>query len=245
MAMTNTNLPPGLPMVAFGAHPDDVEFGCGGIIAKETRAGRAAHLVVCSRGEAATHGTPEQRVSEAEKAASLLGATIEFVELDGDAHLEVRASHILKIAGLLRRLRPALVLAPSLPENQHPDHARLGRIVRDAARLARYGGVAELRPWAAHAIEHLLYYAVTAEAEPAELPRLLFDISAPEIVAAWTAAMQAHASQGQTRNYVELQLSRARVQGLRAGVGHAMALFPANLLLFDSLSAFGRGARAF
>ena len=50
------------------------------------------------------------------------------------------------------------------------------------------------------------------------------DVSAPEIVAAWTAAMEAHASQVQARPYVELQLARARFQGLRAGVGHAIAL---------------------
>jgi LmbE family N-acetylglucosaminyl deacetylase len=74
-----------------------------------------------------------------------LGATLEFVELDGDAHLEIRAAHAIKLAGVIRRLRPDILLAPSLGENQHPDHFRLGRLVRDAARLARYGGVAELR----------------------------------------------------------------------------------------------------
>ena len=56
--------PPGR-ILAFGAHPDDIEFGCGGVIARETQAGHAAHFVVGSRGEAATHGTPEQRAAEA------------------------------------------------------------------------------------------------------------------------------------------------------------------------------------
>jgi N-acetylglucosamine malate deacetylase 1 len=231
--------------VAFGAHPDDIEFGCGGVIALETRAGRPAHFVLCSRGEAATHGTPEQRMAEAEKAAALLGAAIEFIELDGDSHLEVRAAHALKLAGILRRLRPAIVLAPSLAENQHPDHARLGQLVRDAARLARYGGIAELRAWPSHAIEHLLYYAVTPEAEPAGLARMLVDVSAPEVLSAWTAAMEAHASQASSRNYVELQLTRARLNGMRAGVGHAIALFPNDSLVFDSLAQLHRGARRF
>src|SRR5437667_374827 len=77
------------PLLAFGAHPDDVEFGCGGVIARETRAGRKVHFVVCSRGEAGTYGTPKQRTAEAKKAAEILGATIEFLELDGDAHLEI------------------------------------------------------------------------------------------------------------------------------------------------------------
>jgi N-acetylglucosamine malate deacetylase 1 len=243
--MTKPDPPSTAPILAFGAHPDDVEFGCGAVLVREIRAGRAAHLVVCSRGESATNGTPEQRTAEAEKAAALLGATVEFLVLDVDAHLEVRTAHILKLAASLRCHRPEVVLAPSLPENQHPDHWRLGKMVRDAARLARYGGVAELRQWPPHTIHQLLYYAVTPEAEPTDLPRVLIDISTPDVLAAWTAAMQAHASQGQTRNYVELQLTRARLNGLRAGVGHATALFPGNPLLFDSLGALGRGAHLF
>ncbi|HEY5079907.1 MAG TPA: PIG-L family deacetylase, partial [Opitutaceae bacterium] len=125
------------PLLVFGAHPDDIEFGCGGIIARETGAGRKAHFVICSRGESATHGTPEERTAEAKKAASLLGATVEFIELDGDASLEVKASHAIKLAAIIRKVRPGVVLAPSLVENQHPDHYKLGRLVRDAARLAR------------------------------------------------------------------------------------------------------------
>jgi LmbE family N-acetylglucosaminyl deacetylase len=228
-----------------GAHPDDIEFGCGGIVARETRAGRAAHFVICSRGEAASHGSPAQRVAEAQKGAALLGAAVEFIELDGDAHFEVRAAHAVKLAGVLRRLRPGIVLAPSLVENQHPDHPKLGRLVRDAARLARYGGLDELRASPPHAIDHLFYYAVTPEAEPPDITPLLIDISAPEVLAAWTAAMEAHASQTSARNYVELQLARARLRGLRAGIGHAMALFPNDPVVLESLGDVSRSARRF
>src|SRR5208282_4947739 len=225
------------PLLAFGAHPDDIEFGCGGVIAKETRAGRKAHFAICSRGEAASHGTPGQRVAEAKKSAALLGATVEFVELDGDAHLEVRATHAIKLAGIIRRVRPGIVVAPSLVENQHPDHPRLGQLVRDACRLARYGGVEELRRLPPHPIEQLFYYAITVEAEPADITPVLVDVSAPAILKAWTFAMEAHASQAAVRNYVELQLTRARLRGLRAGAGHAIALFPNDPLVLDSLAA--------
>src|SRR5215212_7732513 len=149
------------PLLVFGAHPDDIEFACGGIVAKETRLGRAAHFVICSRGEAGSYGTPDQRVTEANQAAALLGATVEFIELDGDAHLEIRAAHAIRLAGVLRRERPAIVLAPSLGQNQHPDHWRLGTLVRDASRIARYGGMKELRHAPSHAIEQLFFYAVT------------------------------------------------------------------------------------
>src|SRR3954471_23348678 len=71
----------GSDILAFGAHPDDIEFGCGGVIARETLAGRAAHFVVCSRGEAASNGTPAQRAKEAKKGAAILGASLEFIAL--------------------------------------------------------------------------------------------------------------------------------------------------------------------
>ena len=239
------NSPELAPLLAFGAHPDDIEFGGGGVIARETRAGRNAHFVVCSQGEAGSYGTPKQRVAEAKKSAALLGATIEFLELDGDAHLEMRAAHALKLAEIIRRVRPGVVLAPSLVENQHPDHTRLGKMVRDAARLARFGGLKELRSQKPHAIEQLFFYAVTPEAEPRDITPVLIDVSAPEIIKAWTAAMQAHASQMSARNYVELQLIRARLLGARAGVDCAIALFPNEPLVFKSLTHAGRGARRF
>jgi LmbE family N-acetylglucosaminyl deacetylase len=233
------------PLLAFGAHPDDIEFGCGGVLAQETRAGRAVHMVICSHGEAGSHGTPKQRSSEAKKAAALLGATIEFVELEGDAHLEVRTAHALKLASIIRRVRPEAVLAPSVVENQHPDHGRLGKLVRDASRLARYGGLKELRRQKPHAIGQLFFYAVTPEAEPRDITPVLIDVSASEIISMWTAAMQAHTSQTSAREYVELQLARARLLGMRAGVEYAIALYPNEPLVVDSLGQISRSARRF
>lgn len=245
MKPTPTPPPDGLPLLAFGAHPDDIEFGCGGLIARETQEGRAAHIIVCSRGEAASHGTPEQRTAEAEKGAALLGATVSFVELDGDGRLDARPSRTLRLAGLIRQWRPRIVLAPTPVEDQHPDHAALGKLVRDAARLARYGGLTELKAQPAHAVGHILYYAVTPSAEPAGVTPVLFDISPPKVLEAWLAAMKAHDSQLQTRNYPALQLARANVFGARCGVSAALALYPNDPLVFDSLAALDRAARHF
>jgi N-acetylglucosamine malate deacetylase 1 len=233
------------PLLAFGCHPDDVEFGCGGVVVLETRAGRAAHVVVCSRGESASHGTPEERLEECRAGARALGASLELIELDGDARLEEKAAHAIRLAGVIRRLRPATVLAPTPVENQHPDHYRLGRLVRDAARIARYGGVAELRGLAPHAIEQLFFYAMSPGAEPRDVSPILVDVSAPEVLAAWTAAMEAHATQVKARAYVEMQLARARVNGLRAGVGHAIALYSNEPPVVDSLARLGPGTSRF
>lgn len=243
--MKPTLNPAGLePLVAFGAHPDDLEFGCGGVLASEARAGRPVHLVVCSRGEAGSYGTPEQREVEAQTAAAILGASIEFIELDGDAHLEVRAEHSIRLAAILRERMPSIVFAPSTAENQHPDHWRLGKIVRDAARLARYGGLKDLEK-KPHVIGQLYYYAVTAEAEPAGINPLIYDVSDEAILAAWKSAMEAHVSQVRARNYIELQLTRARLLGARGGIGHGIPLFPNDPLIIGSLEQASRGARRF
>lgn len=233
------------PVLCFGAHPDDIEFGCGGVIAQETQAGRTVHFVVCSRGESGTHGTPSERTAEAKAGAKLLGATIEFIDLGGDAHFEEEVAQVLKIAAILRRLRPSVVLAPTPERNQHPDHSVLGAMVRDAARVARYGGVKELRRLTPHAIGALLFYAIAVEGEPAGEKPVFIDVSAPAVMLAWEKSMLAHATQAQTRRYTELQLARARVNGARCGVDAAMALFPSDPVIVPSLAAIERAARRF
>ena len=232
------------PLLAFGAHPDDLEFGCGGLIAHETRAGRPVHLVVCSRGEAGTNGPPARRTAEAKRAAKILGATIEFIRLDGDAHLELKPAHALRLAGIIRRVKPGIVLAPTLEQNQHPDHYRLGQLVRDASRLARYGGLRELKRLPVHAIGQLLFYAISPDAEPAGVQPVLVALS-PATIKTWIEAMEAHASQLRTRNYPALQLARASVNGSRCGALAAIALWPNDPPVFASLVPLTRAARRF
>lgn len=84
-----------LPLLAFGAHPDDVEFGCGGVVLNETRAGREAHLVVCSRGESGSHGTPKRRIGEARKAGKLLGAHASQVSNRNYIELQLTRARLL------------------------------------------------------------------------------------------------------------------------------------------------------
>jgi len=242
------------PILALGAHPDDLEFSVGAVLAGEGREGRLVRLALCSRGECASHGTAELRAAEAAAGAEILGAELEFVDFPaalppagGDCRLQGTPSNALAIAGLIRRHKPALLLAPTPSVNQHPDHAALSGLARDAARLARYGGIPELRDLAPHAIQVLLFYAVTPDAEPRDITPIFIDVSAPEILDTWTRAMRAHESQQKTRGYVDLQLTRARLNGHRIGppVTHAIALYPADPPVFSSLGALGKSARHF
>ncbi len=232
------------PLLVFGAHPDDVEFGIGGVLIAEADRGRPVHVVVGSRGEAGTNGTPEQREAEARAAADLMGASLEFIDLGGDANIENTRAGARQLAGLIRRHRPAVVMAPTPEPNQHPDHAAIGEMARDATRLARYGGLAALRDQPRHAIEQLLFYPIGADAAPRGLQPILYPLSAA-VVTRWQQAMAAHASQLQTRNYVDHQLARAALLGQRAGVGHALELFPNDPLLIGSLDQIDGASRHF
>ena len=112
-----------MKILAIGPHPDDLEFGCAPILMKEVRLGNQVHLLVLSRGEAGSAGTPEGREEESRQAAKLMGVTVEFLDFGGDCHLEYSPQNAFRIAAEIRKFKPQIVLAPHPQENQHPDHA--------------------------------------------------------------------------------------------------------------------------
>jgi LmbE family N-acetylglucosaminyl deacetylase len=231
-------------LLAIGAHPDDIEFGCGGILLAEAERGSAIALCVCSRGEAGTNGTPDERETEARRAATLLGATIEFLDFGGDCRLDVSSGNVVAVARMIRKVRPHVLLSPSGEDDQHPDHRIVSQLCRSAARLARYGGVEALRELRAHAITHHFEYAITPEAEPPnDRIKVRVDISA--IHERWVELMNCHQTQLRTRRYIELQTARARLLGLTSGVEYAQALFPLNDLLVSDLGGLPISVRLF
>ncbi|HJQ97658.1 MAG TPA: bacillithiol biosynthesis deacetylase BshB1 [Candidatus Polarisedimenticolaceae bacterium] len=127
----------GIDVLAFGAHPDDVELFCGGIMIRLADLGYATGVVDLTRGELATHGSVEARAVEAEAAARVLGVTVRdnlglpdggLVDAaDGDA--------VRRIVGALRRHRPELVLAPWI-EERHPDHVAAGKLLQRCVFLS-------------------------------------------------------------------------------------------------------------
>lgn len=231
-------------ILAVGAHPDDIEFGCGGVLLAEAARGHKIVLAVCSRGEASSNGTPAAREAESRAAAAVLGATLRFFNLGGDAHIEPSVANALTIARCIRSVRPDIVLAPTTFPDQHPDHAAVGAVCRDALRLARYGGVAELRDLPPHGVRHFFAYAITPGAEPPRpCPAVHVDIS--DEFTRWVQLMECHKTQLQTRQYIELQTARARLLGVEAGVDHAQALFPTDHLLVKTLAELPPSIRLF
>ena len=233
-----------LRLLAFGAHPDDIEFGCGGILLGEAAGGSEIALCVCSRGEAGSNGTPNEREAEAREAAKLLGATIEFLALGGDCHLQTSVANNIAIARQIRALRPTVFLTPTASPDQHPDHIVVSHLCRNGARLARYGGLSELNDFPPHAVEHHLQYAITPGAEPPnEKRKIRIDISAHRV--RWVELMECHRTQLRTRRYVELQIARARLLGLEAGVEYAQALYATDDFLLKRLADLPASVRLF
>jgi LmbE family N-acetylglucosaminyl deacetylase len=226
---------------AVGPHPDDIEFGCAPILIKEARAGHEVRIVVCSKGEAASSGTPEERAEEARAAARIIGAQIDFLELGGDCNLASTPENAIAIARILREFRPDVVLAPHPGENQHPDHPVVGKLARDAARLARYGGLKQLSGLATHQIGNLYFYAITQVfVEP---PELVVDVSG--VFAEWQEAMACHGSQMKTRAYPDLVNARARTWGAAIGVEYAVGLWLNDPIRVASLSDLPLSSRYF
>lgn len=233
-----------LRLLALGAHPDDIEFGCGGVLLAEAARGNEISLCLCSRGEAGSNGTPNEREAEARRAAKRLQARIEFLEMGGDSHLEISSVNSIMIAQQIRTRRPDILLGPTGMPDQHPDHVVLSELCRKAARIARYGGLAELRDLPPHAIKHHLQYAITPGAEPSrDHSSIRFDISAH--FAPWVELMECHQTQLRTRRYIELQTARARLLGLTSGVEYAQALYPTSDLVIDDLADLPASARLF
>ena len=227
-------------ILAIGPHPDDIEFGCAAILIKEIKRGNRVTMLVMTRGEAGTGGTPHAREQESREAARLIGADIEFADFGGDCNLEYSVGNRLRIAEEIRKLRPQIILAPGLNENQHPDHAIAARLTRDAARLARYGGVKRLKPAPVHKIDNLFYYQIT---QHHRTPDLVIDISG--VVDEWERVMRCHGTQTSQKRYIELQKSGARLLGLTIGVEYAMGLQVNDPIRVDHLSDIVLSSRNF
>ncbi len=114
----------------FGAHPDDVEWGVGGIALLLRDRGISFAIVDLTNGEMGSRGTPEERKIEARSAADCLGAARETLNLP-DCGLVDSPENRRLVAGAIRRHRPRIVVAP-LWEDRHPDHAAAGLIVQNS-----------------------------------------------------------------------------------------------------------------
>lgn len=121
--------------LAIGAHPDDVELGCGGTIAKLISEGKTVAIVDLTQGELGTRGTNITRAEEAANASKILGiSSRENLKLK-DGFLNNSEEYQLEVVKMIRKYQPEIVLANSI-DDRHPDHAKAAKLVSDACFLA-------------------------------------------------------------------------------------------------------------
>ncbi len=124
-----------LDILAFGAHPDDVELGCSGTIAKEISLGKKVGIIDLTRGELGTRGSVEIRNSESAKASELLGVVArENLDMRDGFFINDEA-HQLKIIEMIRKYKPEIVLCNAI-QDRHIDHGKGSKLVSDACFLS-------------------------------------------------------------------------------------------------------------
>jgi bacillithiol biosynthesis deacetylase BshB1 len=124
-----------LDILAFGAHPDDVELGCGATIAKEIDLGKKVGIVDLTRGELGTRGSAEIREEEASAAAAILGVQVRENLGFRDGFFVNDEKHQLGIIKMIRKYRPEIVLCNAI-DDRHIDHGKGSRLVSDACFLS-------------------------------------------------------------------------------------------------------------
>ncbi|MEP5338287.1 MAG: bacillithiol biosynthesis deacetylase BshB1 [Algibacter sp.] len=124
-----------LDILAIGAHPDDVELGCGGTIAKEIAAGKKVGILDLTKGELGTRGTAETRANEAANACKILGAAIRENLGFADGFFINDKNHQLEIIKMIRKYRPEIVLCNAV-DDRHIDHGKGSQLVSDACFLS-------------------------------------------------------------------------------------------------------------
>lgn len=124
-----------LDVLAIGAHPDDIELSAGGTLIKLVERGKKVGILDLTRGELGTRGNEELRAREAAEAAKILGVhTRENAEIP-DGNIEVNRENKLKVAAIVRKYRPEILLIPHWLE-RHPDHESANKLCRDAWFMA-------------------------------------------------------------------------------------------------------------
>ena len=122
-------------ILAIGAHPDDVELGCSGTIAKLISEGKTVAIIDLTQGELGTRGTEETRKAEAQKSSEILKISARENLKMKDGFLQNSEEYQIRIVKMIRKYQPEIVFANAI-DDRHPDHAKASKLVSDACFLS-------------------------------------------------------------------------------------------------------------
>lgn len=233
-----------LDILAFGAHPDDVELGCSGTLAKEISLGKKVGIIDLTHGELGTRGSAKIRDEEAKKASEILGITVRENLNMRDGFFINDEKHQMEIIKMIRKYRPEIVICNAV-DDRHIDHAKGSKLVSDACFLSGLrkietsaDGVSQ-DAWRPKVVYHYIQWKNIE-------PDFVVDIS--EFIAIKTAAILAYGSQLYepnstepvtpiaTKNFLESIHYRSQDLGRLVGVEYAEGFTVERYLAVNSLS---------
>jgi N-acetylglucosamine malate deacetylase 1 len=236
-----------LDILAVGAHPDDAEIGCGGVLIQASAAGLRTGVADLTAGERATRGVSRQRSAERDRATEVMGLATRLDVGLPDGDLGTLPEHRDVVIRLIREVRPAIVLAP-YPEDRHPDHAAAGRLVREGSFLA---GVQRIGPGERHRPGRLYHYMIHHPFTPS----FVIDVSAVwdrkiEAVLAHESQFGVDGLEPKTElaggGFLSMIEARARFHGAMIGVERGEAYYvsgPVPLEFLPGVHDVGLGGR--
>lgn len=219
-----------LDILAIGAHPDDVELGCSGVLIKERKRGKKVGIIDLTEGELGTRGTVETRYAEAAEAGRIIGVSARENLQMRDGFFVNDETHQLKLISALRKYRPDIVIG-NIHEDRHPDHGKAGHLIYDACFLS---GLRQVKTTDAEGNEqeqwrpkYLLHYIQDRFYEP----DVIVDISdvweeRQQSILAYTTQFNSNGgNEPQTYisnpEFMDAVAARARLLGKRIGVKYA------------------------
>lgn len=150
-----------LDILAFSAHPDDIELSCSGTLLKQIQLGYKAGIVDLTQGELGSRGTINTRYSEAKEASEILGLSARENLKMSDGFFEINEENKMKIVQAIRKYQPKTILANAISD-RHPDHGRGSQLVSEACFLAglrkietQEDGKSQL-PWRPESVYHYI-----------------------------------------------------------------------------------------
>ena len=232
-----------LDILAFGAHPDDVELGAGGSLSKAVATGSKVGIIDLTRGELGTRGTPELRAQEADKAGKIMGISNRENLGLADGFFENSKANQFKIIEKIRQYQPDIVFCNAI-EDRHIDHARGSELVSNACFLSGLVKIdtydTEGNPQMPWRPKQVLHYIQWQEIEP----QLCLDISGYLDIK--MQAVEAYASQFfnpssgapetpiSSKNFLDSVAYRAKNLGRLIGVEAAEGFTVEKLVAIDS-----------
>jgi bacillithiol biosynthesis deacetylase BshB1 len=232
-----------LDILAIGAHPDDVELGCGATLAKEISKGKKVGIIDLTRGELGTRGTADTRKAEASEAAKILGVSVRENLGFADGFFVNNKMHQLEIIRKVRKYQPDIVLCNAI-DDRHIDHDKGSKLVSDACFLSGLikiktelegNSQAQWRP------KHVYHYIQWKPIEPDFVVDVtgFMDKKAEAVMAYKTQFFNPNSKEPETpissSNFTDSIMYRAKDLGRLIGVEHAEGFTVERYLAVDSL----------